>query len=124
MDSWLGQHRDRRQRGAKHPVEDFLFTYYSQRPAQLRRWHPGAGIVLAGGEPARDYIEVAEGVTIDPGVIERRRESIAWIATLLGGTAARPANFGCFGLHEWAMVYRQDPDEVRHNSWPDRKSVV
>ena len=22
-------------------MEDFLFTYYSHRPAQLRRWHPG-----------------------------------------------------------------------------------
>jgi hypothetical protein len=27
---------------------------------------------------------------------------------------------GCFGLHEWAMVYRQSPDEVRHNDWPLR----
>ena len=32
----------------KHPVHDFLFTYYSQRPAQLRRWHPGYGVALAG----------------------------------------------------------------------------
>ena len=28
----------------KHPVHDFLFTYYSHRPAQLRRWHPGYGV--------------------------------------------------------------------------------
>jgi hypothetical protein len=27
-------------------------------------------------------------------------------------TASQPGNFGCFGLHEWAMVYRID--EVRH----------
>ena len=33
----------------KHPVHDFLFTYYSQRPAQLRRWHPGYGVGLADG---------------------------------------------------------------------------
>ena len=31
-----------------HPVCDFLFTYYSLRPRQLRRWHPGYGVVLAG----------------------------------------------------------------------------
>ena len=31
----------------KHPVHDFLFTYYSFRPAQLRRWSPGYGVVLA-----------------------------------------------------------------------------
>ena len=27
-------------------MHDFLFTYYSQRPAALRRWHPGFGVVL------------------------------------------------------------------------------
>jgi hypothetical protein len=31
---------------------------------------------------------------------------------LLTATAARPAFTGCFGLHEWAMVYRDD--ERRH----------
>ena len=38
----------RRSAGRKHPVEDFLFTYYSQKPGQLLRWHPGAGVVLTG----------------------------------------------------------------------------
>jgi hypothetical protein len=39
---------------------------------------------------------------------------------LLRLTAARPPAFGCYGLHEWAMVYRQTPAEVRHNVWPLR----
>jgi hypothetical protein len=30
--------------------------------------------------------------------------------------------FGCFGMHEWAMVYRQTQDELRHNAWPLRLS--
>ncbi len=38
--------------GVAHPVYDFLFTYYSLRPRQLRVWHPGYGVVL-GGESAR-----------------------------------------------------------------------
>ncbi|HBH56968.1 MAG TPA: 3-methyladenine DNA glycosylase, partial [Arthrobacter bacterium] len=38
----------RRSAGRKHPVEDFLFTYYTQKPGQLLRWHPGAGVVLTG----------------------------------------------------------------------------
>src|ERR671921_2057806 len=42
----------RRSAGRKHPVEDFLFTYYTQKPGQLRRWHPGAGSVLLGREAA------------------------------------------------------------------------
>lgn len=34
------------------------------------------------------------------------------ILTLLRATAAREANFGCLGLHEWAMVYRDS--KTRH----------
>ncbi|MFP5312318.1 MAG: hypothetical protein ACLGH7_07930, partial [Actinomycetes bacterium] len=42
----------RRSAGQKHPVEDFLFTYYTQKPGQLKRWHPGAGVVLTGSQAA------------------------------------------------------------------------
>ena len=37
---------DRRNRGQKHPVEDFLFTYYTLKPGQFKKWHPGAGVIL------------------------------------------------------------------------------
>ena len=43
-----------------------------------------------------------------------------FIRDLLARTAARPAQLGCFGLHEWAMVYRQEPEQVRHADWPLR----
>jgi hypothetical protein len=126
VDAWLAPHLARRRSGVKHPVEDFLFTYYSHRPAQLRRWHPGAGVVLRDADPAefgRDYRATTAGVTLDThGVRARRAESISWIRTLLAATAGRPAHFGCFGMHEWAMVYRQTQDEVRHNAWPLRLS--
>ena len=36
----------------------------------------------------------------------------AFIADLLRATASRPARLNCFGLHEWAMVYRAPT--VRH----------
>ncbi len=49
VDAYVGPHLARRDAGVKHPVRDFLFGYYSQRPAQLRRWHPGYGVRLAGG---------------------------------------------------------------------------
>ena len=39
--------------GGSHPVWDFLFTYYSLRPRQLRTWHPGFGVVLAGDSAGR-----------------------------------------------------------------------
>jgi hypothetical protein len=117
VDEWLAPHLARRRAGIKHPVEDFLFTYYSFRPAQLRRWHPGAGVVLAGGEPDREYIAVDGGVTLGPAATTR---SIEWIRTLLVNTASRPAHFGCFGMHEWAMVYHADG--VRHGQVPLRLS--
>jgi hypothetical protein len=39
---------------------------------------------------------------------------VRFIASLLERTASRPGTFGCFGLHEWAMVYRQG--EHRHDA--------
>ena len=124
VDVLLGEHLHRRRTGVKHPVADFLFTYYSYRPAQLRRWHPGAGVVLADADPSGlgpEYVASGQGSTLDVStVLERRGAGIAWIRDLLAATASRPPHFGCFGLHEWAMVYRQDPDEVRHRDWPLR----
>ncbi len=126
VSAWTAPHQARAARGEKHPVEDFLFEYYRFRPAWLRRWHPGPDVVLQG-ESARDFLrwpeyhEVAEGVALNVAALEpRRRESVAWIANLLRLTAERPPQFACFGLHEWAMVYRQTPGEVRHNAWPLR----
>ncbi|PWU51335.1 3-methyladenine DNA glycosylase [Micromonospora globispora] len=126
VDAWLTPHLARRRSGVKHPVEDFLFTYYSHRPAQLRRWHPGAGVVLRDADPAefgRDYRATTAGLTVDTDAVRARRaEPIDWIRRLLKATAGRPAQFGCFGMHEWAMVYRQTQEEVRHNAWPLRLS--
>jgi hypothetical protein len=126
VDAWTTPHLTRRQAGVRHPVEDFLFTYYSYRPAQLRRWHPGPGLLLDGadaGELGRDYRAVDGGATLDTAAVQTRRgDAVPWIRTLLARTAERPAHFGCFGMHEWAMVYRQTADEVRHNAWPLRMS--
>ncbi|MFI7079893.1 3-methyladenine DNA glycosylase [Micromonospora sp. NPDC049903] len=126
VDGWLSGHLERRRRGEKHPVEDFLFTYYSCRPAQLRRWHPGAGVLLREADAVDfgpDYRLVDGGVVLDTGaVLARRAESVRWIGSLLAATSGRPAHLGCFGMHEWAMVYRQNQDEVRHRAWPLRLS--
>jgi hypothetical protein len=115
VDALLHGHRERRRRGARHPVEDFLFTYYSYRPAQLRRWRPDAGVHLAGarnpGDPA-STVDVA-------ATLARRGETVRWIRDLLAATASRPPQLGCFGLHEWAMLYRET-SAPRHESWPLR----
>ena len=124
--AWVEPHRARTSRGEKHPVYDFLFNYYSFRPSWLQRWHPGIGIAVTGDEARKfllwtGYHETPDGITADPAAFPaHRRESLAWLKRLLINTRERPPFFGCFGLHEWAMVYRQTPDEVRHNAWPLR----
>lgn len=126
VDVATAAHLRRREDGRRHPVEDFLFTYYSQRPAQLRRWHPGPGVVLEGaaGLPRagwRFYRADGGGVQLDlPGFAESRGETVQFVADLLDATRARQGQFGCFGLHEWAMVYRLGEDQVRHAGWPLR----
>ena len=122
--AWTDPHQARTSRGEKHPVYDFLFEYYRFRPAWLRRWHPGPDVVLQGGA-ARDYLRWPEYHETDRGVALNvaalaRRESVAWMLNLLRVTAERPPQFACYGLHEWAMVYRQTAAEVRHNAWPLR----
>ncbi len=114
-------------RGARHPVDDFLFEYYPTRAAQLRRWHPGLGTALAGAHEFENdpsyrplVIEGREVITVDPLHFARRRDGLAWVEGLLRRTAERPARLGCFGLHEWAMVYGLEQSEVRHEVWPLR----
>lgn len=124
VSAWTAPHQARAARGEKHPVYDFLFTYYSFRPAWLRRWHPGPGLTLAG-PAARDFLkhpeyrETGYGVALGP-LPDRRRDFVTWLRDFLAATRDRPAFHGCFGLHEWAMVYRQTPDEIRHNAHPLR----
>ncbi|WP_136706252.1 3-methyladenine DNA glycosylase [Agromyces sp. H66] len=119
-DALTAGHRARAARGEKHPIEDFLFTYYSYSPGLLRRWHPGAGVELADAAATpraawRWYARGAtpDGLRVDRAAMEREKAPmLRAIERILRSTAARPAQFGCFGLHEWAMVYRQA--EHRH----------
>ena len=70
VDSLLAGQLARNRSGTPHPVEDFLITYYSYRPAQLRRWHPGSGVVLRGADERlswRDYARLDGGVGVDGG---------------------------------------------------------
>jgi len=126
MRVWTGPHRERKARGEPHPVFDFLFTYYSHRPSLLERWHPGPSRVLAGDAARRflrrgEYVATEDGVRLDlAGLTERRLGTVRFIRSLLAATADRPARLNCFGLHEWAMVYRLPDDEVRHAGVPLR----
>ncbi|WP_153394236.1 3-methyladenine DNA glycosylase [Ornithinicoccus halotolerans] len=113
----------RRREGRAHPVEDFLFDYYHHRPGQLARWHPGLGVRLAGAAERAGWpcyrVEDATAAVDAAEFVRRRGRAVAFVRRLLRATLERPGRFGCFGLHEWAMVYRAG-GERRHPSWPLR----
>lgn len=126
---WVEPRLRRRQRGQSHPVDDFLFDYYPYRPGRLLQWHPGHGRLLAGSRDdvadwlrRDDYAYVDSGAAVTDEALDRRAEEIRRTTHLLTATRARRPRFGCFGLHEWAMVYRLQPNEIRHASWSLRLS--
>jgi hypothetical protein len=124
VDAVTAVHLSRRQGARTHPVEDFLFSYYMHSPARLRRWHPGPGIALEGaGERAewKFYRYAGDAAELDlEAFLGIRVATVAFIRKLLLAMDTRPAQLGCFGLHEWAMVYRQSPEQRRHADWPLR----
>ncbi len=124
VDAVTAAHLKRRLGARNHPVEDFLFTYYMNSPAQLRRWHAGPELLLEGASERADwklYLYADGAARMDlAAFLTGRSDTVSFVRDLLAATAARPAQLGCFGLHEWAMVYRQSTDAVRHHEWPLR----
>jgi hypothetical protein len=121
VSEWIDPVLERRSRHARHPVYDFLFEYYSFRPAQLLRWSPGPAVILQDA----DRTDAAVWESVRGGQRLRtfpasRREFVGWAINFLSSTAERSPNFSCFGLHEWAMVYRQPA--IRHQEVPLRLS--
>lgn len=146
-DALTAGHRERKAAGAKHPVEDFLFSYYPFSPARLRRWHPGTGVSYDAaadrgphGDPVIADVDAAghrswyvDATGADGRVLRRadvaryraeRADALAFMTRLLRSSslAHRRPEFGCFGLHEWAMVHRLRPGQQRHESLPLRLS--
>lgn len=116
-DALTAGHRERSARGQKHAIDDFLYDYYSTRPSLLRRWHPGVDVGLeAAPEHAtwRWYRTDVGVASVDAVAFwEARGSTVDFVTGLVASTLARKPALGCFGLHEWAMVYN-DPD-TRHN---------
>lgn len=111
-------HLERRKRGQKHPVHDFLWEYYRFKPTYLLRFSPGIGTFLEKGESFLEFPQFArfsQGVALDKAKFPRHRlASAREILLLLESTQTRAPRFDCFGWHEWAMVYRAE--SVRHTA--------
>lgn len=116
---WTRPRRERRSRGEVHPVYDFLFTYYSYSGGKLETWHPDPHECLVASPEARERFSGAAYQAAD-GVIRRNASALSsaeckaldHVLHVLSSTQDRPANFGCYGMHEWAMVY--GGHDVRH----------
>lgn len=108
--------RERRSRHESHPVHDFLFTYYNYTAGKLEKWHPGVGYTLESASPLSPSDTCDGRISwLDPDTLsEQKRRSFRFIHNLLSMTAARTGNYGCYGLHEWAMIYRGE--DIRHEA--------
>lgn len=114
----IDDYLDRRSQQQKDPVMDFLFEYYAFRPSYLKSWTPGFGTLLLDGathEWRFNEMEFIEGnCFLDiSNFSDDRISSLRWILDVLKQSANRRPSFGCFGMHEWAMVYKAD--RVRHD---------
>ena len=116
VDAATAGRRRRAAAGETHAVDDFLYDYYGTRPTRLRRWHPGAGVTLlhASEHAGWKFYRTEGGRTqVDVDAFwEARGATVDFVTGLIASTLSKPARLGCFGLHEWAMVYRDD--DTRH----------
>ncbi len=117
----------RRSRGDKHPVHDFLFTYYPFSPNKLKHWVPALGEVLHVDETSLKvhpwlqelpFSHFNNNQMLDAERIAQATvRSANLVVQLCSAILERPPRFSCFGLHEWAMVYRQPAEQVRHQGY-------
>lgn len=133
IDRLFAARTQRKHNRQRHPVHDFLFEYYPFRRPHLRQWHPGVAVALQDGAEYQSFDAYEAVVAGNDAVttvrsdcflnpVHRDFRRIRMIATLLQGTANRSPRFSCFGMHEWAMVLGQTPQQVRHQGVPLRVS--
>ena len=128
VDALISGYLEARSRQQKQPVMDFLFEYYAFRPSALRRWSPGVGVALEVDHvenlPELSELKTENGLAwVDLSLLpEKRLRSANWILGMLKNTQSSNPSFGCFGMHEWAMVYKLEQDDIRHSQVPLRMS--
>lgn len=116
---WTIPRRLRRARAESHPVHDFLFDYYRYSAAKLGEWHPSPWEWLEASPTALERFQPPH-YRIDGGLLRRDLERLSpkatgrlrWTQDLLNKTHSRSPWLGCFGVHEWAMVY--GGEDIRH----------
>lgn len=115
-----------------HPVHDFLFIYYRFSPAKLKQWIPSFEESLEMTTTLQEEFPWLNEYwfKMDGNILSSNTERIhdnirglaAFVAELCENILQRTPRFGCFGLHEWAMVYKLSPEELRYKDRPLRLS--
>lgn len=114
------QLKERMHRVAKHPLYNFLHRYYRYTVDDLLRYSSGLGVKLPV-QNARDLELVSSKfLTVqddyfwyDPKMLQLQLTAdgkLGWIDLghnyrILEATRRKSPFFGCFGFHEWAMLY-------------------
>lgn len=113
---WTMPYRSRRAAGAMHPSHDFVFIYFRFAPALLEAWHPGLGVAFeapVGSERYNEkcYTRAGNTLRLDSRKLNMKaRKRLQWSLDLCRSIQNKPAQFSCFGMHEWAMVYQGGPE--------------
>ena len=107
-----------RERGNIHPVLDFLYTYYHFRPGQLERYSAGynikielpTSVTLIQDIPNSSLMKINnDRLQFDLSQFPiHRANGLDYVINLLEQTQESEPQFGCLGMHEWAMVYKNE----------------
>jgi hypothetical protein len=109
--------KERRHAVDKHPIYNFLHTYYRYSAESLMKYSPGTGVQLLGTDK-RDF---SSSGLLHPNffTVQQKYCAIENEFTgkhkldmfrrnheLLRSTIDKQPLLSCYGLHEWAMLYR------------------
>lgn len=123
----------RRELGKTHAVYDFLFTYYNLSTSKLKQWIPAWDQPLVVSTETKEqypwlneywFKEQCGTIILNQERVPPNTPAMAvFIAELCESILSRPPRFGCFGLHEWAMVYKLSAEDIRHKKHKLRLSA-
>lgn len=116
----------------KHAVHDFLFTYYNFSTSKLKQWVPSfEECLIVQDNVCEEYSWLNDHWFSKNGnVLSLNRtlinqgtlQAAAFIANLCSNILSKTPRFNCFGLHEWAMIYKSTPESIRHQGYQLRIS--
>ena len=113
---------------SEHPIYSFLHNYYQYSVCKLKYYSPGVGAVLEGAKPAlhgkeldlkyMSYSDLGGEYDQNKVVTYIKSRNFGWdriikARNILKAAFRKPAFFGCFGMHEWAMLYSGNGTTVK-----------